>query len=287
MEAGLRSDMTIGAIIQARMQSSRLPGKILIPLPFHSTKPLLSWPIEELKKCKLVDKIILATSIQPENDILKKFADDHSIFFFQGSEHDVLSRFIGIIKTRQLDIVIRITGDNPIVDIGLLEEIIDKHASGKYDYTYTVHLPLGMNMEVFNAKSLLLIEHNPDLTDQDKEHVTAYFKKATGFSVLCHSVFPESLTERIRLTVDYPLDYAALNIVVQTAMVKNLKGMELIRYIDKNNPWIWEINNARYQKKAYSSLEDEIPDALQMLREHDLKRSADLLSMKMNAKINN
>jgi spore coat polysaccharide biosynthesis protein SpsF len=286
MVGGQPGNLNIGAIIQARMQSSRLPGKILMPLPFDSNKPLLLWPIQELKKSNLINKIILATSDQPENNILNEFADQAGIYFFAGSENNVLSRFTDACVLHGLDVGIRITGDNPIIDIDLMDEIIALHIRDNNDYTNSLNLPIGMNIEVFNPKALLSISQKQDLTSEEKEHVTLCFKRIDSFKVFSHSFSGDILLNKIRITVDYPMDYAVLNLVAQIAVGTGLSGMKLIHYINTSYPWVWNINESIFQKKQFRSLEEELPYAIDLLKNSDLKFSQSILTKMAGEKSN-
>jgi spore coat polysaccharide biosynthesis protein SpsF len=279
MEAGQLNNMKVGAVIQARMQSTRLPGKVLMPLPIdHDDSALLTWIVNELKKSKLINTIVLATSLQPENNVLKSFAEQSGIEYYAGSEEDVLSRITDVIEQHNLDVVIRLTGDNPVIDIHLLNEIIKEHIASNNDYTYSADLPLGMNMEIASAASLLNVSKRENLTDEDKEHVTFYFKRHEGFRISRISFSEEALTQRIRLTVDYPADYAVVNLVTQVAVKTGLSGMQLVKFIDSRHPWIWSINENILQKRQFLSEREELKYDIDLLKNHDLKFSNSILT---------
>lgn len=271
--------MVIGAIVQARLGSSRLPGKVLMPLPFDGKNSIVGKILEELKKVKSISRIILATSTNPENRVLREVANENEVDYFAGDETNVLRRFTDVIKKYDLDVAIRITADNPIIDIQLMEKMISWHLESNCDYSYSVNLPLGMNMEVCKANSLLEVEDKKDLTDEDMEHVTNYFTRTeSGFTTFYPVLCEHKLTDRIRLTVDYPSDYAVLNIVAQIGMDKGLEGMNLVAYIDANYPWVWEINAGMFQKRHFTSVKEELNCARRLLNMHNLRHSEDLLS---------
>src|SRR5205085_7050753 len=113
------------------------------------------------------------------------------------------------------------------------------HINGNYDYSYSSHLPLGMNIEVFNAKALLAFSEKADLTNEDREHVTYYFSRTNHYRTFYPKLSEENMTGRIRLTMDYPADYAVLNLVTQIAEQTNLSGMQLVHHVDVHYPWIW------------------------------------------------
>jgi len=277
MEVGQLNKLRIGAIIQARMKSTRLPGKIVLPLPLEKGKPLIVWIIDELKKSKFINEIVLSTSKQIENNNLRILAKQNAISFFAGDENNVLSRFVAVIKKYELDIVIRITGDNPIIDINLIDKLIETHYRESNDYTYSEDLPLGMNIEVCKAKSLCEIYERKDLVNEDFEHVTFYFKRTNHFKIKSHSIKTALLNKDIRLTVDYPVDFILLNVVVQIALEHHLSGIALVSYIDNKYSWLWDINNKVNQKKHFLSLEEELPFAIKLLGENNMKFSQQLL----------
>ncbi len=215
MEDGQLSKMKIGALIQARMKSTRLPGKILLPLPFDSAEKMLSWPVAELKKSTTIHSIVLATSTNLENECLSQFAADNEIAFFSGSEEDVLNRFVEASKKYQLDHIVRITGDNPFIDIELIDFLVNKHLAERNDYTYSIGLPIGMNIEIVASKALNEVSKRNDLIPPDKEHVTYFFKRTNNEHKVLQHDFELKKIEHLRLTVDFPEDYALVNCLVK------------------------------------------------------------------------
>lgn len=281
MVAGHQDNIKIGAIIQARMQSIRLPGKILLPLPFNSTEVLLSWPVKRLQKSKLIKKIILATSTNKENDVLKDFSAEHDIFFYAGSEQNVLSRFIEAANIYGLDIIVRVTGDNPIIDEGLIDQLTGLHIKGNFDYSYSDNLPVGMNVEVITTAALKEIAARKDLIQPDEEHVTHFFKRQNLYSVYKHE-FEFKTNIAMRLTLDYAADYAMLNIVAEVSKKNNLYGIGLIKFIENNYSWVFNINARFFQKKQYKSLEEELVDSINILNEYEFRFTHDFLKKKLN-----
>lgn len=273
MEAGQPGNTT-GAIIQARMQSTRLPGKILMPLPLPGGKPLLQWIVDTLKECKAIDKIIIATTESAEDDALEMFAETNSIGIYRGSTNDVLSRFANAAAVFQLNTVARITGDNPVLDSNLIDQIINHHHLAGNDYTYSTHLPLGMNMEIVNAHKLIEINQKQDATTHDREHVTQYLKRNPGYKVEQIPMVPQSLTDKMRITVDYPADFALANILLGFSVAQNKTGMDLVNWVNEHYSWVWQINGSQYQKKNYASLQDEIQAAVEILERLEFKNAA-------------
>ena len=274
MVAGQRDNLKIGAIIQARMRSSRLPGKILMPLPYPDGKPLLTWIVEAVRRSRYVTNIILATSSAQENDCLEKFSSDHNIALVRGSEEDVLSRFIQATIQHNLDIVVRLTGDNPIVDGKILDDTIKHHLETGNDYTKTSGLPVGTNFEIVSAKSLIsLSDHN--LTGDDKEHVTLFLRNSEIFKKSDISIIHEGFSA-VRLTVDYPSDFAALSILLSFAR-DNIADLSFAKRIQLSHPWIFEINANNSQRLQFQTSREEIQAAISSLEKNGMNHSAAIL----------
>jgi len=162
-----------GLIIQARMGSSRLQGKIMMNI---GTKPILQWVIERTKRASLIDKVIVATSVKTEDNIIGRLCKRLDIGCFRGSEHDVLDRYYKASKELKRDSIVRITSDCPFVDPVIIDEVIKIHFKNKNDYTMNNtedSYPRGLDMEIFNFKSLeesYLNAKNP----YQREHVSVY-----------------------------------------------------------------------------------------------------------------
>jgi spore coat polysaccharide biosynthesis protein SpsF len=269
--------MKIGAIIQARYDSTRLPGKVLMNLPFGEKNTVLDQIINRLKKVNLINEIIIATSEEDNDNIIKDFTKDKGIVCVRGHKNNVLARFVKAIDERNLDIVIRVTGDNPIVLIDILETAIKKHLENKADYTRNLNLPYGTSFEIINAVSLKRVYRENNLTTADKEHVTIYIKNnRENFNILEleHKVDYTSF----RFTIDYPTDYAAINLLFQyLSDIKyeyNLKS--LLDFISENE-WIQNINKSNHQKREYKDFNDELSEGIKILNNLELKRVVSFL----------
>src|SRR5690606_22794836 len=153
-------NMKIGAIIQARYDSSRLRGKVLKNLPFDSEETVLSQIHSALAKSKILDEIIIATSEESNDDIIVDYAKENNYIYVRGSKNNVLERFVKAIDERNLDVVVRITGDNPIVLIDILDAVLEKHIESKANYTRNNNLPYGTSFEIVNATVLNDIYNN-------------------------------------------------------------------------------------------------------------------------------
>jgi spore coat polysaccharide biosynthesis protein SpsF len=284
MEVGPQNNNGIGAIIQARMGSTRLPGKILMPLPFNTNKPLLAWPIAELKKSRLITQIVLATADTKENLPLLEIATQYGIGYYAGSEENVLERFCFAGSQYNLYTIVRVTGDNPFIDIDIVDKVIGAHLSNNNDYSYTSDLPIGMNVEVVNLNALKEVNSRSNITSDDIEHVTFYFKRDHTFKTE-HIQFKDLAMSNIRLTADHPADYATLNIVAQIADRHLLYGIELVKYIEANYKWVLEVNNNIAQRKQFTSPKDEFDYTMELLKKNGLFLSEKTLHEAISKKV--
>lgn len=245
MVDGQRSNPRVGFIVQARMKSTRLPGKVLLPLPLNSERPLIKWIVDSVKNSKFNHKVILATSVHKENDPINTFCVQNNIECYRGSEDNVLSRFIDIIESNQFDIVVRLTGDNPFIDIAILDSVISYHYTTGNDYTYTSGLPLGMNFEIINNKCLLSLK-SEKLTDAEKEHVTLHIRSTLICKKETLALIENDDLKDLRLTVDYPSDLMLVNAIAP--FFKPFVSIAEIRRIKNLYPWIFESNKDNIQK---------------------------------------
>ena len=201
----------IGIIIQARMGSSRLPGKILMDI--LPNQPMLDLIIGRLHKSKLVDMIIIATSTSPADDILaERFKTESEIKLYRGSETDVLSRYYECAKLYQLDTIIRVTADCPAIDPMIIDQLIVFYLKGGYDYASNVMertYPRGFDAEIFSFKTLEWTFFNA-VEPLEREHVTIGIYNRDKWKLgNMSSGHPEYA--KYRLTVDTQADLDRLN----------------------------------------------------------------------------
>lgn len=212
----------VGAIIQARLNSTRLPNKVLAKI---GKKRAIEILISRVKKAKNLQKIILATTNNAADKKLVDIAKKQKINYFKGDEIDVLSRFYFAAKKNSLDAIVRITGDCPFVDWNLIDDIVEKFISSKiYDYVSNVHPPTfpdGMDVEIFTFDALEKTFKKARLAS-DREHVTPYIwkhpKEFRQFNVKFSSA-----GSKYRLTLDEKKDLIFLRLVQQ-----NLGGYDFL-----------------------------------------------------------
>ncbi|MCC6290749.1 glycosyltransferase family protein [Candidatus Nomurabacteria bacterium] len=165
----------IASIIQARVGSTRLPGKILKPILGVS---MLGRMIERVKRAKRPDVIIVATTEKPEDDVTVRLAKKCGVMVFRGSERDVLDRFYGAAKEVGADMVVRLTGDCPLMDPAVIDLVIDSFQESRkiFDYCSTPsNYPEGLDVEIFTFSTLEEMAHEARLPSE-REHVSLFIK---------------------------------------------------------------------------------------------------------------
>jgi spore coat polysaccharide biosynthesis protein SpsF len=264
----------IGAIIQARLGSTRLPNKVMLPLSGESEKTIISEVIEHVKDVSEISNVIVATSISKVNDYLESYIDSLKVEYYRGSENDVLSRFYDIVMKHEFEYIIRLTGDNPIVDNLLLKEFISNFISNDLDYSCSINLPLGCNFEMMKASEIIkAYENTEDLFD--KEHVTPYIKR-NAKKTEDYTFNNINITNSLRLTIDYASDYALMNLIYTMLKGKSKSVKNIINLIECNL-WLLDINNNNFQIKEFKNINEEIENILPLIKERELYRLNKLL----------
>lgn len=196
------------AIIQARMGSSRLPGKVLKPV---AGVPLIDRVIRAAKKVRGIDSVVVATTETETDDELAAHLLQHQIGIYRGDEIDVLGRFAGAARESGADTVVRVTADDPVKDPRVTELVLETFAGagGTYDYVSNTNPPTwpeGQDVEVFSAEALFRAAEQAE-EPYDREHVTPFmYKNPDVFS--CHNVTQHPDQSSIRLTLDTSEDLA-------------------------------------------------------------------------------
>ena len=199
------------AIIQARLGSVRFPRKVLSE--FRGT-PILGVMLERVSQSKDIDAIVLAIPDTSENDELEEFALACGIKVARGSETDVLSRYALAARESRAEIVVRLTGDCPLIDWTLIDECVERVAQKETPFCATsTSFQDGLDVEAFNAK--LLFEADEKATDSfDREHVTPYIRLALGANI--HLIEPDYEPVDVRVTLDEPEDFTVICNVLES-----------------------------------------------------------------------
>ena len=242
------------AIIQARMGSTRLPGKVLKEV---DGTPLLKYQIDRIKKSFLLDKIIVATSTLQKDDEIEKFCEDNNIECFRGSENDVLGRYYQCAKIYNPDTVIRLTADCPLLDPKVIDRTIRLFIDENADFAANTapiessKFPDGSDVEVFSMKALQRA-HREVLDTGDREHVTFYlWKYDNGFKTVQLDTVKDY--SKYRFTVDYSEDFEVVKFIIKELKRRNSFGdLEEIIDIIESNPEIMEKNSQYYSGIGWS-----------------------------------
>lgn len=277
-----------GGIIQAKLGSTRLPDKVLLPLPCNSKTSVLEHIIRRTQKVQMIDEIIVATSNRKRDDVLESLSRKLRVKCFRGDEQNVLSRFFFAAKKSNLDVIVRLTGDNPCIDHNLINSIIEFHIKKRNDYTATKHYPLGLNVEVISFKAMETA-FNEASNFFEKEHVTSYiYKNPDTFKISFKEAPKKFYHPDIRITLDTEEDYALLCAVFDYLYPRNkFFATEDIIDLFKKKSWLKLINKKIMQKKIFSSLEEEIREAVRLCDLQDLKRAKEYLEHRLHEGFHN
>jgi len=203
----------ISAIIQARMSSTRLHGKVLLPL---GDTTVLGMTVQQVKKAKRIDKVIVATSVEKEDDAIARHGEELGIPVFRGSLSDVLDRYYRATKKFGVEHICRITADCPLIDPAVIDLVAAEYEKGDCDYISNGRVPStypdGMDTEIFSFSALEKAWKEAKLPSE-REHVTTYIWNQPGLFRVREVKNSEDLS-MVRLTVDEPEDYEMIKDIV-------------------------------------------------------------------------
>lgn len=210
--------MNLG-ILQARMSSSRLPGKVMKTI---CQKPMLDLQIERTVRCDEIDKLVVATSQQTDDDVISDLCARLDVECFRGSLENVLDRYYQAAKPYRPDHVIRTTADCPLIDPIVIDRVIDKHIVGNFDYTTNnmpPSWPHGLDVEVMRF-ACLEEAWRESTTSEEKEHVTPFIRNRPERFAIGNLECAKDLS-RFRWTVDEPDDFELVRIIFQILYPEN------------------------------------------------------------------
>jgi len=238
------------AIVQARMGSSRLPGKVLANL---CGQPMLAVLLHRLSLAIGLDEIVVATTNAQTDNVLVDWLISNNVAFFRGSESDVLERFWSCAKKYKAELVVRITADDPLKDPKIVTKAIDEFKSRiNVDYvSNTIHptYPEGLDVEVFSFSALDLAYRESRLISE-REHVTPYiWKNPDKFGLYCFKMKPD--LSHWRWTVDKPEDLIFIKKVLALLNNNIDVGYEEIIDLIQRNPELARINSNTVRNEGY------------------------------------
>lgn len=196
----------IGMVLQARMGSTRLPGKVLMPL---GGTTLLGWIVQRLRDMPW--QLVIATSDQAQDDAIDSHCKLLNVPCFRGSEHDVLDRYYQCAVAYGFSHVIRLTGDNPCTDTEALHQLVELHLGSAADYTHSLgELPVGVGAEIFTVESLQ-VSWCEGRSAHHREHVNEFIlEQPARFRIVMLKVASAKYAPNLRLTIDTSEDYSRI-----------------------------------------------------------------------------
>lgn len=242
--------MKVVCIVQARVGSTRLPGKVLKKI---CGKTVLEHDINRLKQAKNIDEIVIATTTKKDDDAIVDEAKRLNVKYFRGSEQDVLSRYYYAAKENKANIVIRVTSDCPCLDYIILDDMVEKFSNNlsQYDYfsnTILRTFPRGYDIEIFSFEVLEEAFINAKL-NYEREHVTPYLYNKINNYKIGHYKYKNDYS-KYRVTLDTVEDFKVINNIYKE--LYNCETYFLLEDVIKfleDNPNIARINDDIEQKK--------------------------------------
>ena len=232
----------ITCIIQARMGSTRLPGKTMEKIT--KDKRVIDFVVEQLKFSKMIEKIIVAIPDSTEDDVTYNHLLSRKIQTYRGSSKNVLDRYYQCAKNIHSSVIVRVTADCPLIDPEIVDKVITKFIKNKFDYVSNTHprtFPYGTETEVFSFNALEKA-WNETRNDFDREHVTPYFyKNPNKFSI--GNVIQEKDQSNYRWTIDYNEDLELVKYIANNIIKKPILTNDIINLIIKN-PNLLKINES-------------------------------------------
>jgi spore coat polysaccharide biosynthesis protein SpsF len=243
------ADGRVLIVVSARMASSRRPGKAIAPL---AGKPLLEHLLERVASLGGPERVVLATSSSAVNDVLVDLAGKLGVASFRGDEEDVLGRHVEVVRRYRAEHVVRVTGDNPLTDVSLIDALAARHLDEDADYTYVPGdaLLMGILSEVI-SRSALEKSHRDGEDRHRSELVTLYIKENPEKFRIVRAELPEELYRpEYRLTVDEPEDVVLMERIFDKLYRpgRRIEAIDAIRLLDEE-PELAEIN-ARVRASA-------------------------------------
>ena len=244
------------AIVQARMTSTRLPGKVLLPI---LGKPMLALQLERMRRSKGLDGIVVATTTNSTDDPIVALCAKENVDCFRGSEKDVLSRYASAAQAFRADTVVRVTADCPLIEPDLIDRVVDTffQAPGQLDYVSNMlqpSFPLGLAVEVFSRSALEQADRQAT-HDAEREHVTPYiYWRPDDFRL--RSVNHQPNLSHHRWTVDTPEDFELIQKIFFELYPNDPQfGMQQVLELLANRSE-WLLINSRIEQKTPQTTND-------------------------------
>jgi spore coat polysaccharide biosynthesis protein SpsF (cytidylyltransferase family) len=242
--------MKATAIIQARVGSTRLPGKVLLKI---MGKTILEYGLERVKKAKMIDKIIVATTKKEEDLSIVNLMHKLKVNVYRGSEDDVLDRYYQAAKIFKAKHIARITSDNPLIDPQIIDKIVKRYFESSADYcsnTLEETFPDGEDVEVFKFSALREAWKKAKLPSE-REHVTPYLKKHPEKFKIVNVKNKKNLSDK-RWTVDGKKDFELIKAILKALYPKNPSFLmkDILKFL-KTNPRLEDLNKYVTRNTGY------------------------------------
>lgn len=244
-------NLKVVVIIQARQESTRLPGKVMMEV---LDKPLLGYLIDRVKESKLVQEVIVATTEIESDDAIALFCAQQQIPCFRGSVEDVLARYLAAAQMTSADVIVRITGDCPLICPEVIDKVISRYLSHYpvVDYvsnTVKRTYPRGLDVEVFSYACLNTAAQK-STSPSEREHVTSYIRHHPE-SFNSESVVDSADHSHFRWTVDTPEDFQLISKLISTLYPQksNFNLADLLQLMQRHPEW-QHINSHIEQKRV-------------------------------------
>ncbi len=241
-------------VLQARMSSTRLPGKVLMDL---GGQPMLLFMIRRLARSSLIDQLVVATSMAPSDDALVEVLDAAGVKVFRGPLDDVLGRFAGAAATYAPQVVVRVTGDCPLIDPDLVDRVIAPVLDGQCDYASNTSPPTypdGLDCEAFSY-ALLTEAAKEARLGSEREHVTPYMRNSAN-ARLINVASPIDLSS-LRWTVDYEDDLHRMReLVAGASNPLNCDRFDFLRVVEGSAKLFSQAEHARNEGYLISTQAD-------------------------------
>jgi spore coat polysaccharide biosynthesis protein SpsF len=240
--------MSVIASIQARTGSTRLPGKVLKQI---AGQPMLMWQVNRILKSGLIDKLVVATSVNPNDDVIADFCKANEIACYRGSEDDVLARISGLLQEYDYDYHAEFYGDSPLISVEIIDAIIGKFMEGQglYDCvcnSLATTYPPGQEVIIYRSELLVQADNKVETTDPLREHCGIHVTKNPELKVLNLEAPPEYFFPEMYLEVDTDRDFVVINRIIEHFMAAGNPDFTLRDIIDffSINPELASYNQA-------------------------------------------
>ena len=238
-------------IIQARMGSERLPGKVMKEL---GNKPMIEHTLCRVAGSDRVDQVVLATSDKESENVMVDYLTENGWCVFRGDENNVLKRYVDCEEAYKGDIIIRVTGDCPFIDSDIIDNVITYFLINDYDYV-RLDVPdtfiRGFDIEIFTREAMLRVYEITKSIEGDspyKEHVTYYMYKHPEEFKIGYVKGSELYSKDYRLCVDTPEDFELVTTIYNHFNDEWVSAKEIVKFLDEN-PEIAKINQNVIQKQ--------------------------------------